>query len=242
MKLIKKDKLDRVYNLFTDKLKNHSEDILWKVGVYSKFVKNYKALEQGKLVEGFLRDLMGATDLDTDEKSVADTGTNGDYRINSGIDINLNAKSVIQQKGVILRNGELGAKPIKVFDLSRNTNSYSLNYLLDRIGYEEVFQVYVFDSERLEGRVLVTSLSEMAQHKLTRGLSFFSYDDKDLKESMESLFRYNGSSHYLICLKDVYDAAKANNRVYSFKVDKKVAESYINKKSTKSPSVLEEII
>ena len=82
--------LDQIHNLFIDKIK-HEKGILWKLGVYSKIVKNYKALEQGKLIEEFFRELMNATDLDTDEKSVSVTGTNGDYRVNSGIDVNVNA-------------------------------------------------------------------------------------------------------------------------------------------------------
>ena len=240
MKTINKFKLDKIFNLFVNKIEELGEDTLWKLGVYSKIVKKYLALEQGKLVEKFFRELMGAIDLDTDEKSVSITGTNGDYRVNGGIDVNVNAKSIIQKKGVILNNGGLGQKSVKVFDLSRNTKDIPIEELLERIGYEEVFHVYAFDVNKLKGRIFITSLSEMGHVKLSiRGLS--NYSEGDLKRSIEDLFNFNGASHYLIKSQDMIKAAEFSNRVYSFEIDKNSINKYVNEKTKKDVSIFDEI-
>ena len=231
--------LDQIHNLFIDKIKPE-KGILWKLGVYSKIVKNYKALEQGKLIEEFFRELMNAADLDTDEKSVSVTGANGDYRVNSGIDVNVNAKSIIQRKGVILHNGNLGSKQVKVFDLSRNTKNIPISELLERIDYEEVFQVYALDITKLKGHVFITSLNEMGKVKLlSRGISNFNEDE--LKKSIESLFKFNGSSHYLINSQDMINAARTYNRVYSFEIDQDTVNEYVNKKTVIKESILNKI-
>ena len=183
---------------------------------------------------------MNATDLDTDEKSVSVTGTNGDYRVNSGIDVNVNAKSIIQRKGVILHNGNLGSKQVKVFDLSRNTKNIPISELLERIDYEEVFQVYALDITKLKGHVFITSLNEMGKVKLlSRGISNFNEDE--LKKSIESLFKFNGSSHYLINSQDMINAARTYNRVYSFEIDQDTVNEYVNKKTVIKESILNKI-
>jgi hypothetical protein len=240
MKTINKVKLDKIFNLFVNKIEESDKDILWKLGVYSKNVKKYLALEQGKLVENFLRELMGASDLDTDEKSVSITGTNGDYRVNSGIDVNVNAKSIIQRKGVVLKNGNLGSKQVKVFDLSRNTTNITVGELLERIGYEEVFHVYAFDVKKLKGRVFITSLSEMGKEKLL-SLGISNFNEGQLKKSIESLFKFNGSSHYLINSQEMINTARLSNRVYSFEIDKNSVNKYVNEKIKKNVSIFDEI-
>ena len=47
MKTINKFKLDKIFNLFVNKIEELGEDTLWKLGVYSKIVKKYWAVEQG---------------------------------------------------------------------------------------------------------------------------------------------------------------------------------------------------
>jgi len=239
MIITSKISLDRSFNLFKSNLKKYPK--IWKPGVYSKIVKNYKALEQGLLIEDYLREVLHAKDLDTDEKSASVTGTNGDFRLNDDINIDINAKSIIQQKGVVLiSNGEMGSKQIKVFDLSRKSTHQTLEEKLEEINYEEIFMVYTFDKKLLKGYVFLTSLTEISSYKLKlNGIN--NPNEDDLKEEIRKLFKFNGGSHYTINAKDVYNSSKFNNRIMSYSVNEKTVEEYVQRKKEIEKHVFERV-
>ena len=74
---------------------------------------------------------------------------------------------------------------------------------------------------------------------LSRGISNFNEDE--LKKSIESLFKFNGSSHYLINSQDMINAARTYNRVYSFEIDQDTVNEYVNKKTVIKESILNKI-
>ena len=239
MNITSTNSLDTSFELFKSELRNSPS--IWKPGVYSKIVKNYKALEQGLLIETYLREVLGAIDLDTDEKSAAITGTSGDFRLNDNINIDINAKSIIQQKGVILiSNGDIGSKRVKIFDLSRKSVSQSLEEKLEEIGYEEVLMIYAFDKRLLKGYVFLTSLTEIASYKLNLK-NINNPSEEELKDEIISLFKFNGGSHYTINAKDIYNSSKFNSRILLYSVSKKTANKYVSRKKEKEQHVFEQI-
>ena len=97
---------------------------------------------------------------------------------------------------------------------------------------------YIFETKSNKGVLFLTSLSEMARFKNNIEEEYYV---TGLNESIEDLFHFNKSSHYLISQKDAYDTAKHYNRVFEFSISNEDADSYVERHLKKNIDVLDEI-
>jgi hypothetical protein len=240
--------LNKHFQGMLDSFKQHENDkedgelILCKAGLYSKRVKKYESMHQGKFIEKVVIKLTNSIECYTDGIQSNTHYGNADFK-NGELDVSL--KSSIRTKNTFIKKtGGVGAcVKSKIFDASRKSIQPSdskilLKQLLSTAGYEIPIMSYIFETETNKGVLFLTSLSEMARFKNNIEEEYYV---AGLNENIEDLFHFNKSSHYLISQKDAYDTAKHYGRTFEFSINEEDADKYVKKHLKKKVDVLDEI-
>lgn len=227
------------------KYENENEDValhLCKTGLLSKKVRKYESMHQGKFVEKVIIKVTDSEECYTDGLESYTHYGNTDL-LNSGLDISL--KSSIRKEGTFIKKtGDVSASvKSKIFDASRKSIQPSdsgilLKKLLSIAGYEIPIMSYIYELESNRGVLFLTSLSEIAGFKNDIQTEYYT---PELNESIENLFHFNKSSHFLLSQKDAYDTAKHYNRVFEFSISNEDADAYVERHLKNNIDVLDEI-
>ncbi len=239
--MIPKRTLNREFKHIKKKIESRKnwEALLCKIALYSYTIKGYKSMHQGKHVEECFIDLLEGKVLDNDEKETFTYYGNCDFYLHS---LPISLKSSIKKDGMWSKGGVYSQNFCKIFDTSRRPNSNdwkkTLEYLLNRTGWEIPILSYTYDIELNRGVLFLTSLSEMTKDKY----KYDAVEDSDrFRNSMMDLFKFNGSSHYNISLRDAYISASKNKRVIEFEFSSRKTVNYVKRKCKTLHSVLDDI-
>lgn len=219
-------------------------NILCYSALYSKRVKKYESMQQGKLTEELLVSITGANELNTDGKESCSHYGNCDFTFN---ELHLSMKSSFRQKGIFNKDGNVGcSSKAKIFDASRKSfvnEKELLSNLLFSAGYEIPIIAYLYELETNKGVLIMTSLQEIACLKNDINLEQITPDKlSKLYYSIENLFEFNKSAHFLLPLKHVYNTAKHYGRILEFEVSKEEADAYVEHKQKQIVDVLDLIL